>query len=191
MPDYKVERGYQPYTCHPALSDDASRIVCITNGADAYMSKPFNMDVLGTTIRQLVKTRGVLKASFNAEKHAEKDVDRVEVESSDELLMKRIMKVINDNIDDSDLSVESIAEKIGLSRVHLYRRLKAMTGQTPREFIKYVRLKEAARLFSERDYDITSVSAATGFKSLSTFSAAFKSLYGMPPTEWMKRSRPE
>lgn len=186
-----VVTNHIPVILMTALSDDASRIVGITNGADAYMSKPFNMDVLGTTIRQLVKTRGVLKASFNAEKHAEKDVDRVEVESSDELLMKRIMKVINDNIDDSDLSVESIAEKIGLSRVHLYRRLKTMTGQTPREFIKYVRLKEAARLFSERDYDITSVSAATGFKSLSTFSAAFKSLYGMPPTEWMKRSRPE
>ena len=101
--------------------------------------------------------------------------------------MRRVMKVINENMDNSELSVEIIADKVGISRVHFYRKMKDLTGQAPRDFLKYVRLKEAARLLSEKKLDITGVSIATGFKSLSAFSTGFKALYGLSPTEWVKK----
>ena len=177
-----------PVVLITALGSDADRIAGLSNGADAYVSKPFNIDVLRTTIVQLLKTRQLLQGKFNAYKQQEVNIDKVDMESPDEHLMKRVMKVINDNLENSDLSVEMIADKVGISRVHFYRKMKDLTGQSPRDFVKYVRLKEAARMLEDKDYDITGVSIATGFKSLSAFSTSFKALYGLTPSEWMKRS---
>ena len=113
------------------------------------------------------------------------------MESPDEHLMNRVMKVINENLSNSEVSVEDIADKVGISRVHFYRKMKELTGQAPREFIKYVRLKEAARLLSEKHLDVTTVSYTVGFKSQTSFSTSFKALYGLTPTEWMKKSSEE
>ncbi|MBR0045493.1 MAG: response regulator [Bacteroidaceae bacterium] len=176
-----------PIVLMTALGSDADRIAGITNGADAYVSKPFNIDVLRTTVLQLMKTRQMLQGKYHGDKQQEENIDKVEMESPDEHLMRRVMKVINENMDNPELSVELIADKVGISRVHFYRKMKDLTGQAPRDFVKYVRLKEAARLLSEKHYDITGVSIATGFKSLSAFSTNFKSLYGLSPTEWVKQ----
>lgn len=180
-----------PIVLMTALGSDADRIAGITNGADAYVSKPFNIDVLRTTVVQLMKTRQLLQGKFHGDKQQEEKIDRVELESPDEHLMRRVMKVINENMDNSELSVELIADKVGISRVHFYRKMKDLTGQAPRDFLKYVRLKEAARLLSEKKLDITGVSIATGFKSLSAFSTNFKALYGLSPTEWVKKNEEE
>ncbi|MBR2630710.1 MAG: response regulator [Bacteroidaceae bacterium] len=177
-----------PILLMTALGSDADRIAGITNGADAYVSKPFNIDVLRATALQLMRTRKLLQGKFHGDKQHEENIDKVELESPDEHLMKRVMKVINENLDNSDLSVEFIADKVGVSRVHFYRKMKDLTGQAPRDFLKYVRLKEAARMLSEKKLDITGVSVATGFKSLSAFSTNFKILYGISPTEYQKKN---
>lgn len=176
-----------PIVLVTALGSDADRIIGISNGADAYVSKPFNIDVLRTTIMQLLKSRQLLQGKFHGDKQQEKHIDKVEMESPDEILMKRVMKVINENMDNPELSVEVVADKVGISRVHFYRKMKDLTGQAPRDFVKYVRLKEAARLLADKNYDITGVSVATGFKSLSAFSTSFKALYGLTPSEWVKQ----
>ena len=176
-----------PVVLMTALNSDNDRIAGITNGADAYVSKPFNIDVLCTTVMQLLKTRQMLQGKFHGDRQQEEKIERVELESPDEHLMRRVMKCINENMSNPDLSVEIIADKVGISRVHFYRKMKDLTGQAPRDFVKYVRLKEAARLLSEKKLDITGVSVATGFKSLSAFSTNFKSLYGLSPTEWVKK----
>ncbi len=180
-----------PVVLMTALGSDADRIAGLSNGADAYVSKPFNIDVLRTTIMQLLKTRQLLQGKYNGDKQQEENIEKVEMESPDEHLMKRVMKVINENMDNPELSVEIIADKVGISRVHFYRKMKDLTGQSPRDFVKYVRLKEAARMLSDKDYDITGVSIATGFKSLSAFSTSFKALYGLTPSEWMKQQEKE
>lgn len=180
-----------PIVLMTALGSDSDRIAGITNGADAYVSKPFNIDVLRTTVVQLLKSRQLLQGKFHGDRQHEEKIDRVEIESPDEHLMKRVMKTINENMDNPELSVEMIADKVGISRVHFYRKMKDLTGQAPRDFLKYVRLKEAARLLSEKKLDITGVSIATGFKSLSAFSTNFKSLYGLSPSEWVKKMQKE
>ena len=179
-----------PVVLVTALGSDADRIMGISNGADAYVSKPFNIDVLRTTILQLMKSRQLLQGKYHGDKQQEQ-IDKVEMESPDENLMKRVMKVINENMDNPELSVEMVADKVGISRVHFYRKMKDLTGQSPRDFVKYVRLKEAARLLADKNYDITGVSIATGFKSLSAFSTSFKSLYGLTPSEWVKQHEAE
>ena len=176
-----------PVVLVTALGNDADRIIGISNGADAYVPKPFNIDVLRTTVMQLLKTRQMLQGKFHGDKQQEEHIDKVEMESPDENLMKRVMKVINENMDNPELSVEVVADKVGISRVHFYRKMKDLTGQAPRDFVKYVRLKEAARLLADKNYDITGVSVATGFKSLSAFSTSFKALYGLTPSEWVKQ----
>ena len=176
-----------PVVLVTALGSDADRIIGISNGADAYVSKPFNIDVLRTTVMQLLKSRQLLQGKYHGDKQQEEHIDKVEMESPDENLMKRVMKVINENMDNPELSVELVADKVGISRVHFYRKMKDLTGQAPRDFVKYVRLKEAARLLADKNYDITGVSVATGFKSLSAFSTSFKALYGLTPSEWVKQ----
>lgn len=176
-----------PIVLLTALGDDSARIEGLSIGADAYLSKPFNVDVLRSTVLNLLKSRHQLKGKFNADLQQEEKIDKKEIESPDEHLMKRVMKVINDNLDNPELSVELIADKVGISRVHFYRKMKDLTGQPPRDFLKYIRLKEAARLLSEKKQDITGVSVATGFKSLSAFSTNFKAMYGVSPKEYAAR----
>ncbi len=176
-----------PVVLMTALGSDADRIAGLTNGADAYITKPFNIDILRSTILQLLKSRQLLQGKFHGDKQQEERIDKVELESPDEHLMRRVMRVINENMSNPDLSVEIIADKVGISRVHFYRKMKDLTGQAPRDYLKYVRLKEAARLLSAKKLDITGVSIATGFKSLSAFSTNFKALFGLSPTEWMKK----
>lgn len=180
-----------PVVLMTALGSDSDRIAGLTNGTDAYVAKPFNIDVLRTVVVQQLKTRQMLQGKFHGDKQQEEKIDKVEMESPDENLMRRVMKVINENMSNSELSVEVIADKVGISRVHFYRKMKDLTGQAPRDFLKYVRLKEAGRLLKEKKYDITGVSIATGFKSLSAFSTNFKSLYGLSPTEWVKKMEEE
>lgn len=176
-----------PIILMTALGSDADRIAGISNGADAYVSKPFNIDILRTTAINLMKTRLLLQGKYNGEKQQEEKIEKIDVETPDEHLMRRVMKVINENIDNADLSVEMIADKVGISRVHFYRKMKDLTGQSPRDFLKYVRLKEAARMIKEKkNIDITGVSIAVGFKSLSSFSTNFKTLFGKSPSEYAK-----
>ena len=98
--------------------------------------------------------------------------------------MSRIMKVINNHMSDPNLTVEMIASEVGTSRVHLNRKLKELTNQTAREFIKNCRLKQAAELLSEKKQSITEVAELTGFTNPNNFSTAFKDLFGVSPSAY-------
>jgi AraC-like DNA-binding protein len=95
------------------------------------------------------------------------------------------MKVINDNISNPELTVDEVAASVGISRVHLHRKLKELTGQTTRDYIRNVRLKMAAELLSQKRYSIAEVSDLTGFANPNSFSVSFKELYGVSPSLYM------
>ena len=99
------------------------------------------------------------------------------------------MKVINKNIGNSDLSVDAIAEEVGLSRVHLHRKMKELTGQTPHDFIRNIRLKQAANLLAAHNMNITEVMYACGFNNAASFSTIFKKFYGMSPRDYMNETQ--
>lgn len=118
----------------------------------------------------------------------EEKVDDVQVESPDAKLLKRIMNVINDNLSNSDLNVDMIAREVGISRVHLNRKMKELTDQTPHEFIRNIRLKKAANLLATPGQNVTEVMYACGFTNPASFSTMFKKFYGKSPRDYMREN---
>jgi AraC-like DNA-binding protein len=111
----------------------------------------------------------------------------IEVKGNDELLMERIMKCIKDNISNSDLDVSLICSEAGISRSHLHRKMKEMTGLTVHDFIQNIRMEQAARLLTEQKLNITQVAYTVGYSSQPSFSAAFRRHFGVSPTEYISQ----
>jgi DNA-binding response OmpR family regulator len=168
-----------------AKNRDEDKLEGLETGADAYIVKPFNMDILRRTIINLIHTHRMLRLKYGRNDILEQKVDDVQVKSPDDKLMERVMLVINKNISNAELSVDYIAEQVGISRVHLHRKMKEITGQTPHDFIRNIRLKQAANLLASQNMNITEVMYACGFNNLGSFSTIFKKFYGMSPREYM------
>ncbi len=174
-----------------AKSRDEDQLEGLEIGADAYIIKPFNMDILRRTIVNLIHTHQMLRLKYGRNDSLEEQVDEVKMKSPDDQLLERIMKVINKNISNSDLSIDKIADEVGISRVHLHRKMKELTGQTPHDFIRNIRLKQAANLLASQNMNITEVIYACGFNNAASFSTIFKKFYGMSPREYMRENNIE
>ena len=153
----------------------------LERGADAYITKPFNISLLKKTVENLINSREQLRNIYTGTQEQKDKIIKIEAKSPDDKLMERIMKVINSNIGNPDLNVEMITKEVGISRVHLYRKMKELTNQSMHDFIKNIRLKQAAELLSEKRYSVSEVAEMTGFMRISNFSTLFKSMYGMSP----------
>lgn len=178
-----------PVVLLTSKTEHLDRIQGLDKGADAYLTKPFIMEELSTVIASLIANRLLLKGKFSGAQDQEDKVKSVEMKSSDEILMERVMKVINENLDNSDLSVEMLAEQVGLSRVQLHRKLKELTGIPTSEFIRNIRLKQAALLLKDKKMNISQVAYAVGFTNHTHFSTAFKKFYGVSPTDYIAESQ--
>lgn len=183
-----ININHIPVILLTAKTREEDNLEGLSTGADAYITKPFSIEILRQTALNLIKSREVLKNSFRGSQEQEERIQKLEVESPDERLLNRIMKVINDNISNPGLNVEMIAGTVGISRVHLHRKLKELTNQSTRDLIRNVRLKQAADLLSKKRHNINEIAALTGFTNVAYFSTAFKELYGMTPTAYMEQS---
>lgn len=186
-----VNINHVPVILLTARSKEEDNIEGLETGADAYMVKPFSVEILKKTALTLIRNRELLKNTFAGNQQQTDKVKTVTVKSHDDKLMERIMKVINDNLANTDLNVELIAERVGISRVHLYRKLKELTNQSPSNFIRNVRLQQAAQMLAAKHMNINDVATATGFTNAAHFSNAFKELYGMRPTAYMEQEKGE
>lgn len=157
-------------------------------GADAYIPKPFNMDLLRSTIANLLQGRNLLRNKFTTLEKVAQEVDKIQLADHDEKLMSNILRVINANLSNVDFSVDMLAEEVGLSRVHLYRKMKELTNETPSDFIRNVRLKQAANLLGSAHRNISEVMYSCGFENITSFSRAFKKLYNMSPRQYMQEA---
>ena len=171
-----------------AKSREEDQLEGLQTGADAYILKPFNMDILRRTIINLLTMRRTLKNKFTGKERQEEKVEQKKIQTPDDALMQRVMEVINENIGDSDLSVDMIAQKVGISRVHLHRKMKELTNQTPHSFIRNIRLQQAAKLLKDGKQSITDVMYACGFSNSASFSTMFKNLFGCSPREYMQNA---
>ena len=178
------QTNHIPIVLLTAKNRDEDKLEGLGTGVDAYIVKPFNMDILRRTIVNLISSRRMLRLKYGRNDELESKVQKVEMKSPDEKLLERIMKVINENISNSDLSVDTIASTVGISRVHLHRKMKELTGQTPHDFIRNIRLKQAAHLLSTGDMNVTEVMYACGFSNSASFSTIFKRFYGMTPRDY-------
>ena len=182
-----ININHIPIVLLTAKSKPEDRVEGLDIGADAYIMKPFNTELLRSTVTNLIANRERLKHKFVREKQVEDQLVKIEMKSSDELLMTKVMNVINKHLSDPALNVEMLAANVGMSRVHMHRKLKELANQSARDFIRTIRLKQAATLLSEKGLTVSEVAYATGFSNLSHFSNSFKDFYGMSPSEYKEQ----
>ena len=156
-------------------------------GADAYVVKPFKLDILRAQLKNIYLQRERLKQRFRQELILEpKDVT---VTSVDEEFLKNAVTIVREHMSDSEFNVEALVQAIHISRSNLYLKLKALTGQSSSEFIRSIRLKRAVQLLEESNYTIKEVMYMTGFSTASYFSKCFKKQVGMVPSDYIRQKR--
>ena len=153
------------------------------HGADSYITKPFHGKVLLARIDNLLRQRSMLKHLFQGNRSAEKEIEESQLDSRDKQFMKQLHDIIQANLSNCDFSVEDIGQEIGLSRVQLYRKVKAMTGASVVELLRKARLSKAKRLLESRSKSVSEVAYEVGFSTPSYFSKCFKEEFGMLPGE--------
>lgn len=168
-------------------ADVADRLEGFKKGADAFLAKPFNMSELHILTDNLISNVRRLRGKFSGAQEQKDKMEQIEVKGNNDQLMNRIMKSINEHISDADFNVESLAEDVGISRAQLHRKMKEITGISTGEFIRNLRLEQAARLISEQKINVTQVAYAVGFNNQTHFSTVFRKRYGMSPTEYAKK----
>ncbi|SEP04519.1 Signal transduction histidine kinase [Flavobacterium sp. CF108] len=151
----------------------------IDSGADMYLSKPFDMDILKSSLVQLLKSRQIM---FNKFYNGITPKAKEKTTTLDNEFIKNVLNYINENINEYELSVEVLASKVFLSRSQLYRKIKTLTGVSVNEFIRNVRLEKAKELIELGNDNITEISIKTGFSSPSYFTKCYKEKYGQLPT---------
>ena len=176
-------------TCHipvillTACSLDEQRIQGYDGGADSYISKPFNSKLLLVRLRNLMDNHKRLKQFFGDKTSLSKE----SVSDVDKGFVDRFRELIEENLADSELSVEDLGGKMGLSRVQLYRKIKALTNYSPNELVRIARLKKAASLLASSEKTISEITYEVGFTSPSYFTKCYKDYFGESPTDFLKR----
>ncbi len=154
----------------------------LENGADDYITKPFNINILTRRINNLL-----LRRTDNHKQPMEISPNKIMVTPLDQKLMQKAVTYVEENIERSDLSVEELSGVLAMSRVHLYKKMVSITGKTPIEFIRIIRLKRAAQLLAESQLSVAEITYQTGFNSQSLFRKYFKNEFGLLPSEYQAR----
>ncbi|NJO01080.1 MAG: response regulator [Bacteroidia bacterium] len=171
-----------------AKTDDSSEKHGYTLGADAYLTKPFDMELLETRIRKLLESRLQLKNKY--ENGILPEFKNLEPAYSDEKFLKNLLEVLEKNLSDADLSIEAILKELGISRATLFRKIKAITNLSIADFIMNYRLSRAAELLKTQHVNVSEVAYEVGFKNPSHFATRFKKKFEQTPSEFMAQKQP-
>ncbi len=164
-----------------AKSGEEHELTGLKTGADAYMVKPFKEEKLRVVIEKLIATRTAIQQKFSKQSFVKTpDISLTKVDTQ---LMGRIQQLLDSELTNPDFNAKSFSEQVGLSRMHLHRKLKALTGLSTSEFIRVQRLNLAAKLLQDGHSNISEVGYAAGFNQPAYFSTAFKQHFGYPPSE--------
>ena len=179
----EVATSHIPVLMLTARTMEEQRVEGYEHGADAYITKPFNNKVLISRVRNLLENRKRLKSLFGS---ADADIIMQKPTDADAKFMNQFRKLVQQRMGDSELNVEVIAAEMGLSRVQLYRKVKALTDASPVEMIRMSRLNRAKILLSKGDRNVSEVAYEVGFSSPSYFSKCYKEQFGNLPAEEMR-----
>ncbi|KJD37248.1 histidine kinase [Tamlana sedimentorum] len=167
-----------------ALSENEDKVRGFDLGADGYLVKPFDPALLKSRISNIVKTRFDLKAKFSGDTDSE--ISLLVNSPIDEAFMEKLANIIDNNIENPDLTTSYLCDKLGVSSSKLYRKIKALTDLSPNEFIRTVRLKKSAQLLKTKKYNVSEVTNLVGFNDPLYFSRRFKQQFGFPPSQLLK-----
>lgn len=172
-----------PFVLLTAKQSVENKVEGLTIGADDYVTKPFNMEVLILRMRKLID----LSSRSKSRNRIDPEPSDIVITSLDEKLIENAIKYVEANISRSDLSVEELSHELGMSRVHLYKKLLQITGKTPIEFIRVIRLKRAAQLLRESQQNVSEIAYQLGFNNPKYFSKYFKDEFGVLPSVYQER----
>lgn len=178
-------------TCHiplillTALSSHNQKIEGLETGADSYIAKPFNSRHLQVRVRQLIEGRQKIRKHYQQDVLAQ-FVAESKISQLDAGFLKKCSQIIENHITDPEYGVEQLSVEVGLSRVHVYRKIKHLTGLSVSEFIRNYRLKKAAELLTSSGHSVAEIAYETGFSSPSYFSKCFRELYNLTPSEFVQ-----
>ena len=179
--------GHIPVIVLTALTGEKIKLESLETGADAYLSKPFNINELQIRIKNLIGQRKKLRERYTQNIYLEpKDIA---ITSADEKFLNKAMDIIEENIGNADFEVQQFQDKMFMSRMQLYRKIKALTNQNPSEFIRTIRLKRAASLMDKKFGNIAQITYEVGFNNPSYFAKCFKELFGKLPSEYMQKNQ--
>ncbi len=169
-----------------AKSLTSQKIEGIRTGADVYLTKPFEMELLEASIDHLLKRKQELSSYFRSEIITEPREGHTRG-NEDERFIKKVMNIIEANISNPDFSVEMISDEIGMSSTHLYRKLKSLTLYSGKDIIRKYRIKKASLLLKNKEGNISQIMYDVGFSSHSYFAKCFKAEFGVSPKEYQQR----
>ena len=172
-----------PFVLLTAKQSVENKVEGLTIGADDYVTKPFNMEVLVLRMRKLID----LSSRHRSHGYIDPEPSEIVITSLDEKLIGDAIKYVEKNIARSDLSVEELSHELGMSRAHLYKKLLQITGKTPIEFIRVIRLKRAAQLLRESQQNVSEIAYQLGFNNPKYFSKYFKDEFGVLPSVYQER----
>lgn len=178
------ETAHIPVIMLTAESNEQSRLQSMSADVDQFLTKPFNIVLLKGALGQVLRVRENLMNKKNRTE-IQHDYTEMEMDSYEDKFYNKINEIIKKNLDDSNFTVEGLAREVGISRVHLNRKLKEHYGVSPNAFIRSVRLKQAAYLLVNNKVNISEVAYKVGFASHSYFSNNFHDYFGMTPTEFV------
>lgn len=170
-----------------AKSGEKPEISGLKEGADDFISKPFSMEVLYLKVRNILNRKKQLQAYLRDSLLDQAQIKLKDISSMDDQFLKKLEQFLAENFADSKLSAETLANGLAVSQTHLYRKLKALTGQTISEYIRAFRLRKAAVLIKKKNANISEIAFKVGFNSSTYFSTSFKKHFGISPQEYAKR----
>lgn len=183
----EVQTSHIPVMMLTAYAVDEQKIKGYECGADSYISKPFSARLLTVRLRNLIENRRRLQSLFADISNV--SLQKTPVAEVDKGFLEKLHRLIEERLSDPDLSVEELGEQIGLSRVQLYRKTKALCGYSPNELLRIARLKKAASLLASTEKTISEITYEVGFSSPSYFTKCYKEYFGENPTAVLKRKK--
>lgn len=172
-----------PFILLTAKTDTEAKITSMNCGADAYIEKPFSLQYLEACIKNLLELRLQLRQKFSQMPTV--SINSIAANQSDKMFLEKMNHLIEENLNNEELSVDFLAEKLCISRSGLFVKIKGLANTTPNEMIQIIRLKKAASLLLENQYRINEVSYMVGFNNPSYFSKCFQKQFGMKPGEYI------
>lgn len=173
-----------PVVLLTARAEDEQRLQGYQTGADAYVTKPFRLDILQVRISNLISQREQLQKQF--QQHVEIRPSEVAVRSMDEEFVNTAVKVVEENMANAEYTVEQLSEAMSMSRVYLYKKILSLTGKTPVEFIRIIRIRRAAELLEKSQLTVSEIAYQVGFNNPKYFAKLFKEEYQVLPTAYRR-----
>ena len=189
--DFQI--SHIPVIILTAKNDEGAKTKAITLGANAYITKPFSKEYLLARIDQLLGERKLFRERIRQQMEnqttTEEDSYEQYLVKKDVQFLEKIHQVIEENMDDSDFNIDTIASGIGLSRSAFFKKLKSLTGLAPVDLVKEIRLNKSIELIKNTDLSVSEVAFAVGFKDSGYYSKCFRKKYNQTPREYMNEWR--